>query len=54
MHRLVEEDEEGKPDQFQAKKLPSFKAIEQYLRSGGSYWKKTETGWSMSGFLLAE
>ncbi|MEM6470422.1 MAG: membrane or secreted protein, partial [Planctomycetota bacterium] len=52
LHRLVEEDEDGAPNKFQAGKLPPFEKIETYLNSGGSFWQKTETGWMMTGFIL--
>ena len=54
LRRIVEEDEEGKPDQIQAGKLPPFEQIKKYLKSGGAFWQKTENGWSMTGFLMAE
>lgn len=54
LRRVVEEDEQGRPDKLQAGKLPPFEQIEKYLPGGGTFWKKTENGWSMTGFLLAE
>ena len=54
LRRVVQEDEEGQPDPIQAGKLPPFAKIQQYFSSGGSYWQKTETGWSMTGFVLVE
>ncbi|MEM0926199.1 MAG: hypothetical protein AAGJ83_09215, partial [Planctomycetota bacterium] len=52
LQRFVKEDENGEPDAIQAGKLPAFAKIESFLRSGGSFWQKTEKGWSMTGFIL--
>ena len=54
LRRLVEEDEQGEPDPIQAAKLPPFQKIEGFLKSAGSFWQKTENGWAMTSFLLAE
>ncbi|MEL6104681.1 MAG: membrane or secreted protein [Planctomycetota bacterium] len=54
LRRLVEEDEQGEPDPIQAAKLPPFEKIETYLKSAGSFWEKTNDGWAMSFFLLAQ
>lgn len=53
LRRIVEEGEEGRPDPIQASKLPPFDKIKQFLKSGGSFWQKSESGWSMTGFLMA-
>ena len=54
LRRVVDEDEEGDPDPLQAGKLPPFEKIQQFLTSGGSFWQKTPSGWSMTGFLMAK
>ncbi|MCA9135368.1 MAG: hypothetical protein KDB00_01380 [Planctomycetales bacterium] len=54
LRRIVQEGDEGKPDPIQAGKLPPFATINRYLKSGGSFWQKTEDGWSMTGFLMAK
>jgi hypothetical protein len=54
LRRMVEQDEDGRPDPMQAGKLPPFEKVKEFLSSGGTAWKRTETGWSMTGFLLAK
>ncbi|WP_253158531.1 membrane or secreted protein [Stieleria tagensis] len=54
LRRVVEADGEGEPDPIQASKLPPFEKIQSYLKGAGAFWKKTDSGWSMTGFLLAE
>ena len=54
LRRFVEEDEEGEPDPIKAGKLPPFAQIKHFLKSGGSFWQRTDSGWSMTGFLMAE
>jgi hypothetical protein len=54
LRRVVEKDKQGRPDPVQASKLPPFEQIQKYLPGGATFWKKTESGWSMTGFFLAE
>lgn len=54
LRRLVAEDEQGRTDPLKASKLPPFEQIQKYLKGGGTFWKKTDDGWSITGFLLAE
>ena len=54
LRRLVEETEEGEPDPIQAAKLPPFQKVQGFLKSAGSFWEKTESGWAMTFFLLNE
>ena len=53
LRRIVDQNEEGDPDPIQAGKLPPFGKIESFLTSGGTFWQKTDSGWSMTGFLMA-
>lgn len=52
LKRMDEEEQGGEPDPIDAKKLPPLATIENYLRDGGSFWEKTEEGWSLTGFFL--
>jgi hypothetical protein len=54
LRRMVQEGDEGKPDPIQAGKLPDFEQIKKYLNSGGTFWTKTDSGWTMTGFLLSD
>ncbi|QEF96720.1 hypothetical protein Mal15_07480 [Stieleria maiorica] len=54
LRRIVENGEEGEPDPIQAGKLPPFESIKQFFTSGGAFWQKTDSGWTMTGFLMAK
>ncbi len=54
LRRIVEDDEEGGPDPIQAGLLPEFQTIQKYFKSSGAFWQKTESGWSMTGFMMAD
>ncbi|KAA5544444.1 membrane or secreted protein [Roseiconus nitratireducens] len=54
LRRLIQEKDEGQPDEIQAAKLPPHAEIAEYLNSGGSFWRRTDTGWTLTGFFLAE
>ncbi|QDV87952.1 hypothetical protein TBK1r_69840 [Stieleria magnilauensis] len=54
LRRIVENDEDGEPDPIQAGKLPPFETIKEFFTSAGAFWEKTDSGWTMTGFLMAE
>lgn len=54
--RRFAEDEEriNQNDPLKASLLPPFAEIEDYLKGGGVFWNRSESGWDMTGFLLKE
>ena len=41
-------------DELKAAKLPQFESIQKYLSVGGSFWRKSDNGWTMTGFMMAK
>jgi hypothetical protein len=52
LRRVIEADEGGEPDPFNAKSLPPIEKIEKHFPGGGSFFQTTKDGWKMSGFYL--
>jgi hypothetical protein len=52
VRRMFEDDEGGQPDPLNAEKLPPLQKIEKHLPDGGSYFERSDDGWSITGFLL--